>query len=115
LREEYGPALRVPVAPTVNPSALATAVSELNESLRRFNRRWLKLVHTTDLGEVNQRRDEYNRYYVLEKECAVGSARIARHGFRPLAMVTTDDLLAWFPLLVELSDAVKAGDAHGDG
>jgi hypothetical protein len=105
LHEETGPALRLPVWATSNPKALRTAIIELNESLRRFNRRWLTLVQTTDLSEVNQRRDEYNRYYVLEKECAVGSARVARHGFRPLAPVTTADLLAWFPLLVELSIA----------
>jgi hypothetical protein len=103
LHAELRPTLRLPTAPTANAGTLWTGVIELSESLQRFNRRWLKLIQGTDLSEVNRRRDEYNRYYVLEKECALGSARIARHGFRPLPPVTTAALLAWFPLLVELS------------
>lgn len=51
------------------------------------------------LTEVNRRRDEYNRWYVLEKECFVGSPCIARQGFRPLEMVTVEDLARWLPML----------------
>jgi hypothetical protein len=102
LHVELQPTLRLPVLPTSNSTVLETALGELSDSLRRFNRRWLKLIETTDLKEVNQRRDEYNRYYVLEKECAVGSARTARQGFRPLPPITTADLLSWFPPLGEL-------------
>ena len=52
-----------------------------------------------DLSAVNELRKGYNRYYVLEKECAVRSARIARQGFAPLPPLTTGDLVAQFPLL----------------
>jgi hypothetical protein len=51
------------------------------------------------LGEVNRLRAGYNQYYVLEKECMVRSANIAREGFRPLPPATTADLLALFPLV----------------
>jgi hypothetical protein len=36
---------------------------------------------------------------VLEKECAVRSARIARQGFVPLEPLTIDDVSAQLPLL----------------
>src|SRR5688572_14168031 len=80
LNSQLQPVLRAPVSPTRREAAIRSALVELSESLRRFNDRWRKLIAGTDLGEVNQRRDEYNRYYLLEKECAVGSPRIARQG-----------------------------------
>jgi hypothetical protein len=52
-----------------------------------------------DLSQVNALRDGYNRYYVLEKECASRSPRTARHGFRPLPPLTADDLAALLPPL----------------
>jgi hypothetical protein len=52
-----------------------------------------------DLTAVNELREGYNRYYVLEKECAVRSARIARQGFTPLPPLTHDELMSQFPLL----------------
>jgi hypothetical protein len=97
LFDELKPTLRVPLAPTGSDMAIRAAVRDLQEALDRFNQRWRQLLATTDLTEVNRRRDEYNRYYVLEKECLVGSPRIAKQGFRPLAMVTNADLAKWLP------------------
>jgi len=71
----------------------------LRTSTLRFNRRWQAYVIALDLTAVNELRDGYNRYYLLEKECAVRSARLARQGFRRLAPITASELLALFPLL----------------
>lgn len=99
LHQDLRPRLRVPVEPTTSARALRRALAELCESLERFNRRWREFLAAIDLGEVNRERDGYNRYYVLEKECAVRSARLARHGFTPLPPLTTDDLARALPEL----------------
>ena len=67
--------------------------------MERFNRRWLPFVRGLDLTALNAERADYNRYYLLEKECAVRSPHIARQGYRPLDPVTHDDLLAALPPL----------------
>jgi hypothetical protein len=99
LADELNPHLRVPVAPTTSDRVLARAFRELSESIERFNRRWLEYLPTVDLGPVNELRDGYNRHYILEKECAVRSPRLARQGYKRLAPLTVDDLLAAFPPL----------------
>jgi hypothetical protein len=91
--------LRSPVEPTTSARALRRALRELCESLEHFNERWRGFLVTVDLSAVNELRDGYNRYYVLEKECAVRSARIARQGFVPMKPLTSEDLAAEFPLL----------------
>jgi hypothetical protein len=91
--------LRAPVEPTSSSHVLRRALRELHESLERFNQRWQTFLAGVDLTAVNELREGYNRYYVLEKECAVRSARIARQGFAPLPPVTLDDLVSQFPLL----------------
>jgi hypothetical protein len=91
--------LRAPLEPTTSARELRQALRELHESLERFNYRWQAFLNGVDLTAVNKLREGYNRYYVLEKECAVRSARIARQGFTPLQPLTTDDLVAQFPLL----------------
>jgi hypothetical protein len=93
------PQLRLPVEPTSSQRQLRRALAELTESLERFNRRWLEFLREVDLSWVNELRDGYNRYYVLEKECAVRSARIAQQGFKRLKPVTPDDLEALLPPL----------------
>lgn len=99
LEQELAPQLKAQVTATSSPDDLRQALEELNASISRFNRRWLEYLAEVDLAEVNALRDGYNRYYVLEKECAVGSLRIARQGFRRLDPVTRDTLLELFPLL----------------
>jgi hypothetical protein len=74
-------------------------LAELRESLELFNRRWDAFLPTLDLRHVNELRDGYNRYFVLEKECAVRSARVAREGFVPLSPLTVQELFRHLPLL----------------
>lgn len=64
-----------------------------------FNDRWQRFLRTFPLDDLRHAIDGYNRYYVLEKECAVRSALTARRGFMPRDMPTVDDLMARFPLL----------------
>src|SRR5207244_3829950 len=100
LHDELQPRLRVPVEPATAPRTLRRALRELAESIERFNQRWLKHLPTVDLTQVNQLRDGYNRYYLLEKECSVRSALVARQGFQRLEPLTVDDLIAQVPPLV---------------
>jgi hypothetical protein len=93
------PHLRVPVEPTTSARALRGALRELCASVERFNSRWVAFVRGRDLTALNAERADYNRYYLLEKECAVRSPHIARQGYRPLDPVTHDDLLAALPPL----------------
>lgn len=99
LDEELKPSLRSRVEPTSSLRSLGRALRELQESLERFNARWNAFLPQVDLTALNEQRDAYNRYYILEKECAVRSARVARQGFVRLQPLTTDDLFQQFPLL----------------
>jgi hypothetical protein len=99
LEEDLRPRLRSPVRPTSSRWALRRALRELNESLERFNQRWQEFLPQVELTAVNELRDGYNRYFLLEKECAVRSARVARQGFRRLEPATTADVAAALPLL----------------
>jgi hypothetical protein len=99
LEEVLQPRLRAAVEPTSSGRALRRALRELTESLERFNGRWQAFLPVIDLTHVNGLRDGYNRYYLLEKECAVRSARVARQGFRRLEPLTTEVLAAVLPAL----------------
>lgn len=92
LHAVLSPALRVPVEPTTSARTLRRALRDLIASLERFNHRWETYLPTVDLTPVNALRAGYNRYYVLEKECALRSARLAREGFRRLEPLTAADL-----------------------
>ncbi len=72
---------------------------DLIASAERFNRRWADHLDRLDLTAINRQIDHYNRYYVLEKECVVGSARLASRHFVPYPPVTLDELLAAHPFL----------------
>ncbi len=93
------PRLRVTVTPTSSARALRLALRELCDSLERFNRRWREYVAGLDLTHVNRLRDGYNRYYLLEKECAIRSARLANLGFRRLELLTHAEVAALLPTL----------------
>jgi hypothetical protein len=84
---------------TSSTRKLRLGLLDLVESLERFNRRWQLFLPTVNLTPINQLRDGYNRYYVLEKECAVRSPKIARQGFRPLPPLAVTDLAAALPTL----------------
>jgi hypothetical protein len=93
------PRPRLTIHPTRFLGKLRRALRELVASLHEFNRRWGEYLAEVDLTAHNQLRADYNRYYVLEKECAVRSSRLARQGFFPLVPLTVAHLEAALPLL----------------
>lgn len=99
LYEELQPRLRMPLEPATAPRILRSALGEMREAMEAFNQRWTKVLAKVDLKPMNDARDAYNQYYLLEKECALGSSRIARLGYHRLEPVTLDDLRKEFPLL----------------
>jgi hypothetical protein len=72
---------------------------DLVAAVIRFNRRWSQFLDRLNLDPVNHVIDQYNRYYVLEKECVMGSSRLAARFFVPVPMLTREDLLRHHPLL----------------
>jgi len=105
LERELEPTLKARPEPTRSRRRLRHALHELVDSLTYFNERWQAYLAKVDVTEVNRLRHDYNRYYVLEKECAVRSPQIARQGFRPLAPATVAELAALFaPLPVPIFD-----------
>ena len=96
---QWQPRLRSAVRPAKSAADLARPLSDLARSFSRFNARWLAFVRELDLAPLNKLREDYNRYYLLEKECALWSSRIARMGFVPKRPATIEDVLEEFPLL----------------
>lgn len=82
-----------------SPRRLRAIGRDLIRSAERFNRRWDAHLAGLDLGPLNDQIDRYNRYYVLEKECVVGSSRLASRHFVPRDFLTLDDIRAEHPLL----------------
>jgi hypothetical protein len=72
---------------------------ELIASIERFNRRWLSYVASLDLDPLNRMIRNYNEYYLIEKECSLGSPRLAARAFEPQPLVSLEQVLAEFPLL----------------
>ena len=78
----------------------------LKGSLRRLarmaadlNHAWARHLETQDLEPLNRSREQYNRWYLLEKECAMRSTRLAAGGFEPFPRVGPGDLIKLFPPL----------------
>ncbi|MGP0066478.1 MAG: hypothetical protein ACLQGP_23180 [Isosphaeraceae bacterium] len=65
----------------------------------RFNQRWLQFLDGLKLEAANAVIEDYNRYYLLEKECVLGSARLAARFFTPVARLSRDQLVCDHPLL----------------
>lgn len=99
LFEDWQPRLRVRIMPSASERRLRNDLRELCTAFSRFNERWRRFLSEVSLAAVNHERAAYNRFYVLEQECSLRSAAVARQGFRPLPPARTDDLLALFPLL----------------
>jgi hypothetical protein len=78
---------------------LRSIAKDVIASIERFNRRWSEHLAGLDLNPINRQVDNYNRYYVLEKECSLGSAKLAARNFVPKSHVSLDDLLSELPLL----------------
>ncbi len=72
---------------------------DLVASMVRFNKRWQRFIEGFNLEPINQMVEHYNRYYVLEKECCMGSAKLAARFFVPKARISHDQLLEHYPLL----------------
>jgi hypothetical protein len=78
---------------------LRAIARNLVASVERFNRRWSRFLHQIDLEPINRMIDDYNRYYMLEKECCLGSARLAARHFQPCPRLTQEALGRDYPLL----------------
>jgi hypothetical protein len=72
---------------------------DLVASIERFNRRWTRFLDELNLGPINHQVDQYNRYYVLEKECFLGSTRLAARHFSAKPRLTRESLEEDFPAL----------------
>jgi hypothetical protein len=81
------------------PRRQRAIAGDLIASLDRFNRRWSRFLSALGLESVNRLIDHYNRYYLLEKECSLGSARLAARHFTPQPRLTREDLAKRFPKL----------------
>ena len=66
--------------------------SDLKNAVLRFNRRWTQFLARLNLEPANAAITQYNRYYVLEKECVMGSPRLAARHFIPVPQLTTEML-----------------------
>jgi hypothetical protein len=115
LHRQWRPRLRAVLPQSPKESDVLRALELCQESFDRFNGRWTRFVHQIDLAPVNRLRAGYNEWYVIEKECAVGSARTARGAFEPLPPATHEALLQRFPLLPTPATARKGGDVTGNG
>jgi hypothetical protein len=105
MERELSPRLRAAVAVSTSPAVLRREVGRLAESVERFNRRWLAWLPEQDIATVNRLRDGFNRWYVIEKACAMRNDVLARVGFEPLPMMDHDELLRLMPPLPD----VRAG------
>jgi hypothetical protein len=72
---------------------------DLIAAILRFNGRWSQFLDRLNLEPVNHVIDQYNRYYVFEKECVMGSARLASRFFTPVPLLTREQLLRDHPVL----------------
>jgi hypothetical protein len=82
-----------------SPRVRRAIAVDLVSAVLRFNRRWLQFIDRANLEPTNFLIEQYNRYYVLEKECVMGSARLAARHFTPVPRITADSLHAQHPTL----------------
>lgn len=101
LEAELQPSLRAPLDPVERDRPVRRALGELGDSIARFNRRWEEALAKADLTDVNRKRDGYNRNYLIEKECAIGSPLLAGRDFRKLEPLSAKDLQRVYPMLNE--------------
>ncbi len=81
------------------PAQYRRLLNDLVSGVRRLNSRFQAHLERLDLTPLNALRDGYNRYFVLEKECALRSPMLAQHGFRRLEPLTTAELARLLPPL----------------
>ena len=75
------------------------ALRQFIEAAERFNQNWSGFINGAGLKHVNELRENYNRFYPLEKACAFGNDRVNRD-FQPLPYLDVSTLLKRFPLLL---------------
>lgn len=83
----------------LNTKAMHRAANGLIQSVQRFNSRWSVWVNALNIETVNKQIDHYNQYYILEKECIVGSPRLAARLYKPTPRIEPAWLFEQFPLL----------------
>ncbi len=81
------------------PRKLRSTARELVASIERFNRRWRRFLDGLNYEPVNGLIERYNRYYLLEKECTLRSARLAARHFEPKPRVSGETLRERHPTL----------------
>jgi hypothetical protein len=81
------------------PRQRKTVARDLIASVERFNKRWGQFLEALNLDPINQMIDQYNTYYVLEKECVMGSPRLAARYFAPVPQITMASLREEYPML----------------
>ena len=99
LYKEWQPHLAQKAPPTDNWSNLRRLLTDFVESAHRFNRALAKSLQEVDLTPINRLRRDYNEYYLVERNLALGREDIARMGYEPLKLATLDDLHTLFPPL----------------
>lgn len=72
---------------------------ELTATIVRFNTRWTRHLNKLELTPINAMIHQYNQFYLMEKECVMGSARLAARFFRPEPLLSTELLLQIHPIL----------------
>ena len=94
--------LRAPCHRTESSRPLRQALLDVQQVFATFNRRWSTYLAERDWSELNRLRQEYNQFYLLEKECALSSWSVVQKGYRPLPPATSNDLLMVLPHLPEI-------------
>jgi hypothetical protein len=91
-----------PPAWTDRPASLRrrrAIARDLVASLERFNRRWTHFLEGLPLDHANRLIEHYNRYYLFEKECSLGSSRLAARFYEPKPRLTRESLREDYPEL----------------
>lgn len=86
-------------AEPAHPRRRRAVARDLVASLLRFNLNWVRRIDLVRLDSVNMQIEMYNRYYLLEKECVLGSSRLASRHFVPQPLLTRERLLIVHPIL----------------
>lgn len=78
---------------------LRAIARDLIASVERFNRRWSAFLDRLDVAALNHRIDQFNRNYLLEKECVLGSSRLASRFYRPIPRIDRPWLDTHYPTI----------------
>lgn len=92
----------IPVDRSLLSAGPAGRLRSIVAGVRSFNAHWPRAVEGIDLDPINEQIDEFNRWYPLERECAMKYAFHALDNFRPRMRITHADLVCRLSLLPEL-------------